>query len=308
MKVDVPPVTIAVVALNVAATAAQFALLDAAATRRWTLCARCVLHDQEWYRVVTSAFLHGGLLHVGMNMFSVVAIGSMLEQQLGSARLGLWLLWAVPLCGAASCGLASMLILASGDAGYERQHSLGFSGVIFAMAVLEVARSPAETRSVLGFFNVPAKLYPWAMLVLMQVLLPNVSFVGHLGGLLVGFAETQGLLWCLAPSRACEAAFDGALERRCPGYVATVAETRQGAAAPHCAAAASSAGGSAVTYAWWACTGLVVVTGRVTGMDAVCGAVATRARRCGASCRRCLTSCARPQRKASAPPAESLAV
>lgn len=44
--------------------------------------------------------------------------------------------------------------------------------------------STAERRSVFGFFSVPARLYPWAMLVLWQLLVPQASFLGHLCGLL----------------------------------------------------------------------------------------------------------------------------
>ena len=41
------------------------------------------------------------------------------------------------------------------------------------------------TCSVAGLFSVPAAAYPWVLFVLLQVLVPHVSLLGHLTGLLV---------------------------------------------------------------------------------------------------------------------------
>ena len=40
----------------------------------------------EWYRLVTSVFLHGSLLHIGFNMYVLVALGPTLERILGHGR------------------------------------------------------------------------------------------------------------------------------------------------------------------------------------------------------------------------------
>jgi membrane associated rhomboid family serine protease len=45
-----------------------------------------VLYQHEYYRMVTSSFLHGGLLHIGMNMMSLLQIGPSLV----SDGLELW--------------------------------------------------------------------------------------------------------------------------------------------------------------------------------------------------------------------------
>lgn len=48
--------------------------------------------------------------------------------------------------------------------------------------------------SVFGFCQVPAWVYPLVMLVLMSVVVPGVSLVGHLSGLLVGYVYAKGFL------------------------------------------------------------------------------------------------------------------
>lgn len=35
--------------------------------------------------------------------------------------------------------------------------------------------------------TVPSWVYPWVLLVLLSLLLPSISFMGHLGGILVGY-------------------------------------------------------------------------------------------------------------------------
>jgi membrane associated rhomboid family serine protease len=42
--------------------------------------------DGEWYRVLTGAFLHAGLLHIAFNMYALYILGVLLEPALGSLR------------------------------------------------------------------------------------------------------------------------------------------------------------------------------------------------------------------------------
>src|SRR5215204_1233081 len=37
----------------------------------------------EWYRLVTSGFLHAGIIHIGFNMFLLFMLGRLLEPSLG---------------------------------------------------------------------------------------------------------------------------------------------------------------------------------------------------------------------------------
>lgn len=42
------------------------------------------------------------------------------------------------------------------------------------------------TRRLFGLLEVPSKVYPYALVVLIQLLFPDVSFLGHLSGVLAG--------------------------------------------------------------------------------------------------------------------------
>src|SRR5258708_11850628 len=40
----------------------------------------------EWYRLITAMFLHGGLIHIGVNMMVVFGFGPLVGEGFGSAR------------------------------------------------------------------------------------------------------------------------------------------------------------------------------------------------------------------------------
>jgi membrane associated rhomboid family serine protease len=42
--------------------------------------------QHEWFRLITAMFLHGGLIHIGFNMMSLLQLGPALEELYGSAR------------------------------------------------------------------------------------------------------------------------------------------------------------------------------------------------------------------------------
>ena len=46
-----------------------------------------VLINHEYWRIFTSAFLHGGLVHIAVNMFSLWVLGQFIEAIAGSARM-----------------------------------------------------------------------------------------------------------------------------------------------------------------------------------------------------------------------------
>lgn len=79
----------------------------------------------EWWRVLTSAFLHGNLLHLAMNMFALWQAGQLVERIFGSLRFtGLYLL-------AAAGG--SVGSLAWGLLSHHPVNSVGASGAIFGI-------------------------------------------------------------------------------------------------------------------------------------------------------------------------------
>lgn len=131
------------------------------------------------------------------------------------------------------------------------QHSLGFSGVIFQLSVMESNLSPSRTRSVFGVLQVSSKMYPWALLVVLQFIMPQISFLGHLSGILIGTLQYYGVMDFLFPSvsylRECEVSDRLAMIRRQPGYV-VVPEIVHGREAPDIRSAILGSAGSIALF------------------------------------------------------------
>lgn len=51
--------------------------------------------------------------------------------------------------------------------------------MIFTLAFIESHSSAEATHSVFGFFQVPSKLYPWVLLLLLQVRGSAATHLGH---------------------------------------------------------------------------------------------------------------------------------
>jgi membrane associated rhomboid family serine protease len=106
----------------------------------------------------------------------------------------------VPLCAYLHyllCKLAKRVLLARGYLQLAetvwKQGAIGFSGVLFAwMTVVELLLAPQFSLSLFGAV-VPISVAPLGSMLLVQILVRRVSFMGHLAGILAGYAVS--FLW-----------------------------------------------------------------------------------------------------------------
>ncbi|XWS59317.1 hypothetical protein CRYUN_Cryun08bG0111500 [Craigia yunnanensis] len=153
------------------------------------------------YRIYTSIIFHGSLLHVLFNMLALVPLGSELERIMGSIRL-LYMIILLATSNAIFHLIIALFVAHNPFLPYQylmNECAIGFSGILFSMIVIETSLSGVQSRSVFGLFNVPAKWYALILLVVFQLLMTNVSLLGHLCGILSGFAYTYGLFNFLFP-------------------------------------------------------------------------------------------------------------
>ncbi|OEL34863.1 Rhomboid-like protein 15, partial [Dichanthelium oligosanthes] len=109
------------------------------------------------YRFYTSVLFHGSLLHVLFNMLALVPLGTELERIMGSVRL-LFLMFLLATTNAILHLTIAFLVVYPVPYLVD-ECTIGFSGVIFSMIVIETSLSGVQSRSVFGLFNVPAKWY-----------------------------------------------------------------------------------------------------------------------------------------------------
>ena len=61
-------------------------------TYDFTFVPQRIYENAEYYRIFTSAFLHGGIMHIAMNMMSLMALGNILETNYGTLKF-FYLTW-----------------------------------------------------------------------------------------------------------------------------------------------------------------------------------------------------------------------
>ncbi|MBM3730898.1 MAG: rhomboid family intramembrane serine protease [Actinobacteria bacterium] len=130
------------------------------------------LYNDEWYRLVTAGFVHFGLFHIGMNMFLLWQLGSLLEAELGRVPYALAYMASL-IAGSTGALVASPWALSGGA-----------SGAVFGLMGLAVVgmrqRGINPFQTGLGMTLL--------INLLITVTIPGISIGGHIGGLVGGAA------------------------------------------------------------------------------------------------------------------------
>lgn len=197
---QIPFVTRILIVLNCSVHVTLF--LSSFGINKLAISAAQVLLRGEYYRIVTSAFVHGGFLHIFMNMSSLIQLGGSLEVQFGSLQFAFLTMWSILLVGALYVLLSLILSEVLRDPYQLQSSAVGYSGILFCYAVVEANHTFEVSRSMFGMFDVPAKLMPFVLLVLLQIFIPNISMLGHLAGVLMGLFTISGGILYLVPSKA----------------------------------------------------------------------------------------------------------
>ncbi|MGI9659548.1 MAG: rhomboid family intramembrane serine protease [Gaiellaceae bacterium] len=127
------------------------------------------VNDGEWWRLVTSAFLHSGPIHLFFNGLILWWFGRSLESLVGSRRF-------------LSIYLISMLAGAAGALLFSpNSFTVGASGAVFGVLGAGLV---LERRGIMVFGG--AALPIVAFNVVLSFVIPRISIGGHLGGLVGG--------------------------------------------------------------------------------------------------------------------------
>ena len=133
----------------------------------------------QYYRIITGAFLHGGILHLAFNCYALYVIGSQLESYLGKVRYLI-----VYLFSAVTASLFSMI--------FSSNPSIGASGAIFGLMGALVYFG-YHYRVYLG--NVlKSQIIPLILFnLLIGALSTGIDNFAHIGGLIGGLLITSAL-------------------------------------------------------------------------------------------------------------------
>ncbi|XP_067307758.1 rhomboid-related protein 4 isoform X2 [Pseudorasbora parva] len=185
---NIPPVTLATLGLNVYLFLFPFKPL-----LKTCLSVREAYWYGDWGRLLLSPFHHVDDMHLYFNMASFLWKGLKLERKLGGAWFAYLLSVFSLLTGLVYLLLETGLTQMTEDSSYSLQCAVGFSGVLFGLKVVNNHYHPGGATYVLGM-PIANRYACWVELVLIHIMNPGTSFVGHLAGILVGLLYTNGPL------------------------------------------------------------------------------------------------------------------
>jgi len=135
----------------------------------WVLFGPAV-EDGEWYRLVSSGFLHFGIIHIAFNMLLLFQLGQMLEPAVGRIRFAL--VYFAGLLGGAAGVLLLDPLAATG----------GASGAVFGL--MGAAFIGLRQRGINPFSTGIGTTLVLNLLITFTI--PGISIGGHLGGVVGG--------------------------------------------------------------------------------------------------------------------------
>lgn len=126
--------------------------------------------EGEWYRLLTSGFLHASIIHIGFNMFALYFLGRLLEPGIGTPRF-VALYFASLFAGSFGALLLDPNALTIGASGAV----FGIFGATFIIARHRGVDNLATSIGVILLINLAITFGR-----------PEISIGGHLGGLAAG--------------------------------------------------------------------------------------------------------------------------
>lgn len=147
----------------------------------WGALTAYYVFDGEVWRMLTCTFLHGGLIHLAMNMYALLILGYVIEPLIGSGRFT-----AAYLISGIGGSLLSMM-------SNPMAVSVGASGAIFGLMGLLLVlmlgkRIRAENPNMLRTLFIIVGLN-----LLIGFTIPRIDNAGHIGGLLGGAVSALAL-------------------------------------------------------------------------------------------------------------------
>jgi rhomboid protease GluP len=139
-----------------------------------------VTEYNEYYRLITTAFLHGNIIHFLLNGFALFYLGGELERLIGGIRFII-----IYILSALGASIATVLL----SPNYVTVGASGaIYGVVGALLVLTFTRKE-------WFYSTQIRALRNLIVIniVFTLLMPSISTEGHIGGMIIGFIVIQFL-------------------------------------------------------------------------------------------------------------------
>jgi len=180
-----PIATQAIIAINVIVylaelfTGSGFGGVDGTVADKGALVGPLVQQQDEWWRLVTSGFLHASFFHIAFNMFFIWMIGRSLEPAIGTAR------FVVAYAASLLCGSLGVMVFEFNSV------AVGASGAAFGLLGALIAEARARGSDLWSTGLLQIALLNFAFTFFYPGIAIGAHVGGFAGGLLVGVIYDQ---------------------------------------------------------------------------------------------------------------------
>lgn len=135
-----------------------------------------LIANGQYYRLITCMFLHGGLVHIGANMYSLYCMGYMLEGVYGKVKYTV-----IYFLSGITASVFSYL--------FSSAMSIGASGAIFGLLGAAVVLG-FKLRDRIGKSFLMNMISVVVLNIFISFTIPNIDIFAHLGGLIGGIISS----------------------------------------------------------------------------------------------------------------------
>jgi membrane associated rhomboid family serine protease len=147
-----------------------------------------VTQNHEYWRLISSGFLHANLIHIAVNMFSLWILGRVIENIAGSTRMAI-------------IYFVSLVVSSFACVYFQPDaFSLGASGAIFGLFGAFFAIGLKHGKP--GMAMIKANLGILAINLIFTFTFPGISKAAHVAGLISGFLLTYAIYFPPRPVAA----------------------------------------------------------------------------------------------------------
>jgi len=160
----------------------------------------CINPDTMWSHIITSipryilhSFVHANILHILFNSIALIHFSSSFERNvnIGSVLL-VYIVLIFSVLIAVFYSFTAKVLSIFFISKWMNTCTVGISGVLFSFITIESLKN--ETVKQIRGIEIPSKYNPWILLIFTQLIWPKASFLGHLGGIVIGYLYHEKFL------------------------------------------------------------------------------------------------------------------
>lgn len=152
------------------------------------------IQDKQYYRILTATVTHLNIMHILFNMTSLISLAQQ-ETMHGTLWYAETTILLLLVSSFFWMTITHVIVTRMNRPAFGQKLAVGYSGILFGWMTIAQLDNPEGHVEFLGYdTGIPYALSPFISLIVTQLLIPRVSFMGHLCGILAGYLIGWGIL------------------------------------------------------------------------------------------------------------------